>query len=152
MRESRTSMIDISAKKDIIRVARAQGTINLKQETIDLIKQNKVKKGDVLANAELSAINAVKQTPAVIFLAHNIPIMKVDVSFEILKESITAFVEVKATAKTGVELEALFGVEIALLTIWDMTKYVEKDEQGQYPHTKISEIKVIEKIKQDIQV
>ncbi|MHA1145555.1 MAG: cyclic pyranopterin monophosphate synthase MoaC [Candidatus Helarchaeota archaeon] len=150
MRTSRTSMIDISEKKDILRVARARGTIFLEKETINTIKENKIKKGDVLANAELAAVNAVKQTPAFIFLAHPIPIMSVDVSFEIEEKFINVFVEVKAIAKTGVELEALMGVEIALLTIWDMTKYLEKDENGQYPNTKISDILVIEKIKQDL--
>ena len=149
MTRSNISMIDISDKKDVFRSAIAEGKIKLKKSTIKLIKEKKIKKGDVLSNAELAAINAVKKTPDFIFLAHPIPIMGVNVQFEIDEPNayIKARVEVKSQGKTGVELEAIMGVQIALLTIWDMTKYVEKDENGQYPETEIVEIKVIKKIK-----
>ena len=150
MSNSNISMIDISEKVDNLRIAKAEGRILLKKSTIQLIKEKKVKKGDVLSNAELAAINAVKKTPDFIFLAHPIPIMGVNTNFEIKESSIKVTVEVKSLGKTGVELEALMGVQIALLTIWDMTKYVEKDDKGQYPDTKIVEVMVVKKIKENM--
>ncbi|MHA1379939.1 MAG: cyclic pyranopterin monophosphate synthase MoaC [Candidatus Helarchaeota archaeon] len=147
---SKIYMIDISSKKEIVRTAIAEGAIYLKKDTINQIKNRTIKKGDVLINAQLSAINAVKRTSDLIFLAHPIPITKIEVDFEIDDERslIKTTVSVKSIAKTGVELEAIMGVQIALLTIWDMTKYLEKDENGQYPTTKISNIMVLKKIKQ----
>ncbi|MHA1799408.1 MAG: cyclic pyranopterin monophosphate synthase MoaC [Candidatus Helarchaeota archaeon] len=149
MSHSNISMIDISNKRDVLRIAIAEGKIKLKNSTIKLIINKKIKKGDVISAAELAAINAIKKTPELIFLAHPIPIMNVQTEFEINENNqfIKVRVEVKSFAKTGVELEAIMGVEIALLTIWDMTKYLEKDEEGQYPDTEILEIKVVKKIK-----
>ncbi|PKP60143.1 MAG: cyclic pyranopterin monophosphate synthase MoaC [Candidatus Altiarchaeales archaeon HGW-Altiarchaeales-1] len=147
----RVNMVDISEKDIVERIAIAEGKIYLKRETIDKILKKEIKKGDVLTTAEISAINAVKNTPNLILLCHQIPITNVDVHFKINEKenSITASVKVKAIAKTGVEMEALTGVSIALLTIWDMTKYIEKDEKGQYKTTRINNIKVIEKIKKE---
>ncbi|PKP55123.1 MAG: cyclic pyranopterin monophosphate synthase MoaC, partial [Candidatus Altiarchaeales archaeon HGW-Altiarchaeales-2] len=140
----RVNMVDISEKDIVERIAIAEGKIYLKRETIDKILKKEIKKGDVLTTAEISAINAVKNTPNLILLCHQIPITNADVNFKINEKenSITASVKVKAIAKTGVEMEALTGVSIALLTIWDMTKYIEKDEKGQYKTTKINNIKV----------
>jgi len=145
------SMVDISEKDIVERIATAEGKIYLKKETIEKILKKEIKKGDVLTLAEISGINAVKITPNLIFLCHNIQITKVDVNFKIdeNENSITARVTVKAIAKTGVEMEALTGVNIALLNIWDMVKYIEKDENGQYKTTKISDIWVVEKIKKE---
>lgn len=143
------NMVDISEKDIVERIAIAEGKIYLKKETIEKILKKEIKKGDVLTVAEISAINAVKNTPNLIPLCHQIPITNVEVNFKINEKenSITASVKVKAIAKTGVEMEALTGVSVALLTIWDMTKYIEKDEKGQYRTTKIEEIKVVKKIK-----
>ncbi len=145
------NMVDISEKDIVERIAIAEGKIYLKKETIEKILKKEIKKGDVLTVAEISAINAVKKTPDLILLCHQIPIANVDVHFKINEKenSILANVKVKAIAKTGVEMEALTGVTVALLTIWDMTKYIEKDEKGQYKTTKISAIEVIEKIKKE---
>ncbi|MHA1300821.1 MAG: cyclic pyranopterin monophosphate synthase MoaC [Candidatus Helarchaeota archaeon] len=153
MNDSKITMIDISSKAAVVRTAIARGSIHLKRDTINQIKNKTIKKGNVLVNAQLAAINAIKKTPELIFLAHPIPISNVNVEFEIdEKESlITATVSVKSIAKTGVELEAIMGVQIALLTIWDMTKYLEKDEAGQYPLTKITDIVVLKKIKQNLE-
>ena len=150
MKESKISMIDISNKKEILRTAIAEGVIYLKKDTINQIKNRTIKKGDVLVNAQLSAINAIKKTPELIFLAHPIPLTNIDIDFKIDETSIKTIVSVKSIAKTGVELEAIMGVQIALLTIWDMTKYLEKDDMGQYPDTKISDIVVLKKVKKDI--
>ncbi|MCD6301671.1 MAG: cyclic pyranopterin monophosphate synthase MoaC, partial [Staphylothermus sp.] len=99
----------------------------------------------------IAAIQAVKKTPELIPLCHNIPITNVKVEYEFLGEDkIKVRVRVKTTSKTGVEMEALTGVALALLNIWDMVKKYEKDEKGQYPETWIEYIKVIEKIKKEI--
>ena len=151
MENSKISMVDISGKKDILRTAIAEGSIFLKKGTIEKIKNKTIKKGDVLVNAQLSAINAIKKTPDLIFLAHPIPISNISVEFDIneKKSFIKTTISVKSIAKTGVELEAILGVQIALLTIWDMTKYLEKNDMGQYPTTKITDIIVLKKIKEN---
>jgi cyclic pyranopterin phosphate synthase len=89
----------------------------------------------------------VKKTPDIIPMCHNIPIDSVTTDFTMAEAYIEAHCRVDATYKTGVEMEALTGVTVALLTIWDMVKYIEKDENGQYPDTRISEIKVDRKTK-----
>jgi len=140
-------MVDISAKKPLIREASATGVIRLKGTTVDRIKRNKIEKGDVLAVAKVAAIQAVKNTPDIIPLCHQIPIEHVGVEFDLRGEEVKVTVRVKASAKTGVEMEALASVSAALLTVWDMTKKYEKDEYGQYPTTLIKEIRVVEKRK-----
>ncbi len=141
-------MIDISDKRDVVRIARAKGFIKLKPETVKLISEGKVPKGDVLGVAKTSAILAVKKVPELIPLTHPIHITGVNVRTSLLDDGVEMEVEVKSIGKTGVEMEALTGVAIGLLTIWDMTKGLEKNEQGQYPTTAIREIKVVEKVKQ----
>ncbi len=145
-------MIDISEKDSIIRIATASGKIQLKKETIERIRNNQVKKGDVLTIAKIAAINAVKKVPDLIPLCHPIPITNVSVEYEIDNSSIEVKCTVKSIAKTGVEMEALTGVNVALLNIWDVVKMYEKDEKGQYPSTIISDIKVEEKIKYEGQM
>lgn len=141
-------MIDISEKDTIPRIATASGRIKLKKETIERIIKNQVKKGDVLTIAKIAAINSVKKVPDLIPLCHPIPITNVDLNFEFENDnSIKVSCKVKSVAKTGVEMEALTGVNIALLNIWDVVKMYEKDEKGQYPSTLIYDIKVEEKIK-----
>ena len=141
-------MIDISEKDTIIRIATASGKIFLKKETIERIRNNQIKKGDVLTIAKIAAINAVKKVPDLIPLCHPIPINNISIEISIENEtSIKATCTVKSFARTGVEMEALTGVSIALLNIWDVVKMYEKDEDGQYPKTSISEIKVDKKIK-----
>ncbi len=140
-------MVDISDKREVKRRAVAAGEIQLKPETIEAIKSKKIVKGEVLETARIAAIMAVKNTSSVIPMCHQIPVTGIDVGFEINKETIKATVEVKSAGKTGVEMEALHGVNVALLTIWDMVKSAEKDETGNYPYTAIKNIKVIEKFK-----
>ena len=140
-------MLDISDKKYSQRTAKAQGEIKLKQDTIIAITEGNIKKGDVINTAKTASVLAVKNTPSLIPLCHPIPIRSAVVTFEIKKESVVCQCEVKANYSTGVEMESLFGVSVALLTIWDMVKYLEKDDEGQYPNTRISSIKVISKQK-----
>jgi cyclic pyranopterin phosphate synthase len=143
----RAHMVDISEKRDIQRFARASGEIILSGETIEMIKAGSVEKGNVLATARVAAILAIKKTPELIPMCHQIPITSIDVDFEIEEKLISTTVEVRNVGKTGVEMEALTGVSAALLTIWDMVKSVEKDETGNYPNTSIQNIRVLEKLK-----
>lgn len=143
----RARMVDISEKTDVPRFARAAGEIILSGETIEKIKTGNVEKGNVLATARVAAILAIKKTPEIIPMCHQIPITAIDVDFEIGEKLISVEVEVRTVGKTGVEMEALTGVSAALLTVWDMVKSVEKDESGNYPNTSIQNIRVLEKLK-----
>jgi len=141
-------MVDISGKEMVLRRAVARGEISLKRETIEKIKEGLIKKGDPIQAAEIAATLAVKKTPELIPYCHPIPIEKVAVDFAIADDKIEARAEVVARARTGVEMEALTAVVIALLTIWDMVKYLEKDEGGNYPTTLISGVRVLKKVKE----
>jgi cyclic pyranopterin phosphate synthase len=140
-------MVDIGEKKVVRRKAVASGRIMLGKKSLDAIRSGTVRKGDVLEAAKISAIQAVKSTPDIVPYCHPIPVESVQVDFKVKKDSITCAVEVNAHYKTGVEMEALTGVSAALLTVWDMVKYLEKDEKGQYPSTRITDIKVVTKEK-----
>lgn len=147
MQQHGAAMVDISAKGAMERVSLASGRIKLQRSTIAKILSGTTRKGNVLETAEIAAILAVKKTPEVIPLCHQINIDKVDVEFSIEEDQIKARVAVKSVGKTGVEMDALHGVSVALLTIWDMVKAEEKDETGNYPHTFIEQIKVDKKEK-----
>ncbi len=145
----RVRMVDISEKKDVRRTATAEGFIRLKKDTLKAILDNKVAKGNVLATANIAAVMAVKKTPEMIPMCHPIPITSVSVGFDVEDGGVRVRCTVKSTGKTGVEMEALTGVSIALLTIWDMVKSLEKDESGNYPETTITSIRVLKKVKED---
>ncbi|MFW9929660.1 MAG: cyclic pyranopterin monophosphate synthase MoaC, partial [Candidatus Thorarchaeota archaeon] len=123
-------MIDISEKETILRIATASGKIKLKKKTIEKIKNKEIKKGDVLSVAKITAISAVKKVPELIPFCHPISITNVNLDFKIEVENIKVICKVKSFAKTGVEMEALTGVSIALLNIWDIVKMYEKDDKG----------------------
>jgi cyclic pyranopterin phosphate synthase len=150
MEGDKVKMVDVGAKEDVLRIAKARGTIRLTKKTMDLIRAGDVKKGNVLATARIAAIQAVKRTWDTIPLCHQIPITGIDADFSMGEDMITATVEVRSTGKTGVEMEALTGVSVGLLTIWDMVKAVEKDETGNYPETRISDIVVLSKVKESL--
>jgi cyclic pyranopterin phosphate synthase len=141
-------MVNITEKPAVFRKARATGSIRLQEASVEAIRKGLVKKGDVLTTARLAAILAVKDTPRLIPLCHQIPITGLDVNFEIEVRQVTATVTVTSEGKTGVEMEALTGVAAALLNVWDMVKYLEKDETGNYPVTEIVNIRVLEKHKE----
>lgn len=142
-------MIDVGEKPVIKRQAEASGKIFLFPTTIDEIKSGRIKKGDPLLVAEVAAMSAAKQTHLLIPHCHQISLDTVNVTFEVSKESIEVRCFVSAQARTGVEMEALVGVSMALNTLWDMVKYLEKDHQGQYPSTRISDIRVLRKEKDE---
>ena len=140
-------MVDVAEKPVIKRSAKASGRVYLRPETINEIKAGTVKKGDPLLVAEVAGMNAAKQTHLLVPHCHQIPLDMVTVEYQVNDDSIDAVCTVSAQARTGVEMEALVGVSIALNTILDTVKYIEKDEDGQYPVTKITDIKVIFKKK-----
>ncbi|MBN2656968.1 MAG: cyclic pyranopterin monophosphate synthase MoaC [Spirochaetales bacterium] len=120
-------MVDVGHKDDTRRVARASGEIRMKRETLELVKSNAMKKGDVLAVARVAGIMAAKQTHALIPMCHPLLLTSVKVDFIINDEEskIEIFSEAALTGKTGVEMEALQAVSTAALTIFDMCKAVE---------------------------
>ncbi len=141
-------MVDVTEKPVVRRKAEAAGRIRLSPGTVQKIAERKIKKGDPLLVAEVAAMNAAKQTHLLIPHCHQIPLDAVSLTFELMDDGLEARCLVSAQARTGVEMEALVGVSMALNTIWDMVKYLEKDDQGQYPGTAITHIRVIRKEKE----
>lgn len=140
-------MVDITSKTPIYREASAYGRIRLKPETVRAIVEGRVEKGDVFSVSRVAATLAVKSTPRILPLCHPIPITGVDVKFDVGEDYIGVYVTVRSVGRTGVEMEALTGVSVALLNIWDMVKKLEKDESGNYPWTRIEGIVVLKKVK-----
>lgn len=122
-------MVDISDKEITKRTATAVGTIRLSKECFEKVKEGSVKKGDVLAVARVAGIMAAKNTSTLIPLCHILPLTGVEIEFRLLEDrfAIEACCKVKTVGKTGVEMEALTGVNVALLTIYDMCKAISKD-------------------------
>ena len=122
-------MVDVSAKKETLRIAAAQGEILLNAEIIDKISAGGVEKGDVIAAARIAGINAAKRAWELIPLCHQVKITSVDVDFKILKneDKIIVSATVKGYDRTGVEMEALTAVSASLLAIYDMCKALSKD-------------------------
>ena len=140
-------MVDIGAKPDVRRRAVAAGSIRLKPSTIRAIRDGRVEKGDPLATAEVAALHAMKTVWQVLPHCHPIPITASSVTLKLGEDRIDVTTTVEATYKTGVEMEALYGVAVALLTVWDMVKSIEKDSEGQYPSVRIEDVRVVEKVK-----
>jgi cyclic pyranopterin phosphate synthase len=142
------SMVDITSKPEVYREATAEGRIKLKPQTLRLIKKGKIQKGDPFDVARIAAVLAAKNTCSLIPLCHPLPLTNIKVTLEITdNETVEAKSTVKTRAQTGVEMEALTAVSVALLTVWDMTKQYEKDAEGQYPTTSIDNIHVVRKVK-----
>ncbi len=142
-------MVNVGEKKIIRRYAEAKGKIILREDTIRKIKEGKIEKGDPFEVAEIAGTNAAKQTSLLIPYCHQIPLDHVKIDFSVGEKSIEVSCKVSAEAKTGVEMEAIVGLLIALATLWDMVKYLEKDKDGQYPYTEITEVRVTEKRKKE---
>jgi len=140
--QGRARMVDISSKPPVNRLARARGSISLGEETIALIAANNIKKGDVLAVAQLAGIQAAKRTSDLIPLCHPLQLSQVDVQTELTQSGVTVVSTVRCVDRTGVEMEALAAVSVALLTIYDMCKAVDKT-------MRISDIQLEEKLKDD---
>jgi cyclic pyranopterin phosphate synthase len=138
----RARMVDVGDKPPRRRTARAGGFIRLADATVRLIRENRMKKGDVLTVAQIAGIQAAKRTAELIPLCHTLMLEDVDVRLELADGGAAATSTVRCTGKTGVEMEALTGVAVALLTVYDMCKAVDKD-------MRIGEVRLIEKVKED---
>jgi cyclic pyranopterin monophosphate synthase len=138
--DGRAQMVDVSAKPLSTRTAIASGKIRLRRKTVDLINQNQIAKGDVLATARIAGIQAAKQTAQLIPLCHTLPLGEIKIDMITSPHGVEAKCTARTVAQTGVEMEALTGVAIALLTIYDMCKAVDKQME-------ISDIHLIEKTK-----
>jgi cyclic pyranopterin phosphate synthase len=142
------SMVDVTAKPEVYREAKAKGAIKLKPETIRRIREGNIEKGDPFEVAKVAGILAAKNTSSLIPLCHPLPLTGVEVKLKTVGDSeVEAETTVKTRAQTGVEMEALAATATALLTVWDMTKQYEKDADGQYPSTSIQDLHVVNKVK-----
>ena len=119
-------MVDVSAKPDTMREAVAEGMISMAPEVIAAIRAGDIKKGDVLGTARIAGIMAAKQTSSLIPLCHPLPISSVSVDFEYAESGVRVETRVRTSGKTGVEMEALTAASVALLTIYDMAKAMDK--------------------------
>jgi cyclic pyranopterin phosphate synthase len=124
--DGRAQMVDVSAKPMSNRTAIARGKIKLQRKTLDLISKDRIAKGNVFATARLAGIQAAKQTAHLIPLCHTIPLSDVKIEIVTVRDSAEVTCTARTIAQTGVEMEALTGVAIALLTIYDMCKAVDK--------------------------
>ncbi|MDA3952525.1 MAG: cyclic pyranopterin monophosphate synthase MoaC [Bacteroidales bacterium] len=141
--KGKANMVDVGAKDDQKRVAKATGHITLNTETIQLIKDNSMKKGDVLTIAEIAGIQGGKRTSELIPLCHPLQITKLDVKATIDKTGVRINSEAHCIGKTGIEMEALTAVSVALLTVYDMCKAIDKQMN-------VDEVKLIEKTKTNL--
>ncbi len=143
-------MVDVTSKPTIYREAKAKGIIKLKPDTIQLIKDGRIEKGDPFEVAKVAGILAAKNTSSLIPLCHHLPLTGVEINLKTVNSSkVEVEAIIKTSAQTGVEMEALAAVATALLTIWDMTKQYEKDVRGQYPSTNIQDLHVVNKLKRN---
>jgi cyclic pyranopterin phosphate synthase len=136
-------MVDVSAKPISAREAVAAGRILLQRETLDLISENKIAKGNVFATARIAGIQAAKQTSGLIPLCHNLNLSHVEIDLSLGEEAVEATCTTRTSAQTGVEMEALIGVSVALLTIYDMCKAVDKG-------MRVSDIRLLKKTKREV--
>ena len=120
------SMVDVSAKPDQVRVASARGFVSMNEDTLRLVRENGLKKGDVIAAAKLAGISAAKETSALIPLCHSLSLSHVQVDCHLHEEGVELVASARTTGKTGVEMEALTAVSVAALTLYDMCKAVDK--------------------------
>ena len=142
-KEGNAVMVDVSAKPKVRRTARAEGKIFMSSETIQLINEKLIKKGDVLTVAKIAGITAGKRTSDIIPLCHNISIDQISVELEIKDNFILITAGSVCTDKTGIEMEALTAVSVAALTVYDMCKAVDKKME-------IGDIKLLEKTKENL--
>ena len=140
-------IVEIGAKAVVERRATATGLLNLSAESAQAIQTKSVKKGDVLEASTIAAIQAVKDTPRIVPHCHPIPLEGCKVQWAWEGNALRCTVHVSAHYKTGIEMEALTGVAAGLLCAFDMVKSLEKNKEGQYPSTSISNLNVVEKFK-----
>src|SRR6266516_6018687 len=138
--DGRAQMVDVSAKPLSARTAVATGKIRFQRETLDLISNEQIAKGNVFATARIAGIQAAKQTAHLIPLCHTLPLSEVKIDIIAARDGAEVTCTAKTVAQTGVEMEALVGVAVALLTIYDMCKAVDKKMH-------IADVRLVEKTK-----
>ena len=136
-------MVDVGKKPVQRRTAQAAGLIRMNPETLQAVKDDQIKKGNVLAVARVAGIQAAKSTPSLIPLCHHLPLDLVRIDFEIRENGIEAVCTVSCQARTGVEMEALTGASVALLTVYDMCKAIDKGMV-------IDQVRLVSKVKEEI--
>jgi len=141
--DGRAQMVDVSAKPLSARTAIAKGKIKLQRKTLDLISKDQIAKGNVFSTARIAGIQAAKRTAHLIPLCHTLPLSDVKIEIATLQSGAEVTCTARTIAQTGVEMEALTGVTVALLTIYDMCKAVDK-------HMRISNVHLIEKTKSTV--
>jgi cyclic pyranopterin monophosphate synthase len=138
--DGRAEMVDVSAKPISARTAIAKGKIKLRRKTLDLISKDRIAKGNVFATARFAGIQAAKQTAHLIPLCHTLPLSDVKIDIVAVRDGAEVACTARTVAQTGVEMEALTGVVVALLTIYDMCKAVDKKMQ-------IADVRLVKKTK-----
>ncbi len=141
--EGAARMVDVGEKAVVRRTARAAGHVRMSAETVDLLKESALPKGDALNTARIAGVMAAKKTPELIPLCHGLNLTSVDVEFEVGQDRIEIVATAHATDRTGVEMEALTAVGVAALTIYDMCKAVDKGMV-------IEGVRLVEKIKERV--
>lgn len=142
--EGKPTMVDVSGKPQSIRTARAEGFIRLSKETLELIASGGIEKGNVLTVAEIAGVQAAKRTAELIPLCHILPVETIKVRAEAEDEGVRIASDVRYVGRTGVEMEALTAVSVALLTVYDMCKAVDSSMV-------IGQVRLIEKAKEEVQ-
>lgn len=137
----------IHAKPVVFRRAVVEGSLSVRPSTAKAIRAGRVKKGDPFAAGELAGLLAMKRTPELIPHCHPVPLTGTRVELSVVAGKVHVVAEAEALYRTGVEMEALVGATIALLTVWDMVKYLEKDGRGAYPRTRLGPVVVVRKEK-----
>ena len=145
MKDSITGIIDVGSKPIIAREAVATGLLHLSPASLDIVANGRSPKGDVREASTIAVIQAVKETPRILPHCHLIPIEGCTVDWSIEEDALRCTVTVRTHWTTGVEMEALCGVNAGLLCAWDMLKSAEKDNNGQYPVARINAVRVLKK-------
>jgi cyclic pyranopterin monophosphate synthase len=138
---------DVGGKPRVARRAVAQGWLEVSPGTRRAISAHRVEKGDPVAAGELAGLLAMKRTPELIPHCHAVPLTASRVELTVRGRGVRVRAEAETVDRTGVEMEALVGASVALLTVWDMVKYLEKDDRGLYPRTSLGPIRVVTKRK-----
>lgn len=149
-RGASTRQRDLSGKPVTHRVARVEGELLLSAAARRAIEEGRVEKGDPLTAGSLAGLSGMKRTSELIPHCHLVPLTTSRVDLELGPKGVRVRAEAEALWTTGVEMEALVGATLALLTVWDMVKYLEKDARGQYPGTVLGPVRVVRKVKERV--
>jgi cyclic pyranopterin phosphate synthase len=142
-----TRQRDVGGKPPVRREAEAEGTLSLGPKSRQALRLGTVEKGDPLAAGGLAGMLAMKRTSELLPHCHLVGLTRSSVTVSRTRGGVRAVARAETRGPTGVEMEALVGVSVALLTVWDMVKYLEKDARGQYPHTLLGPVRVVRKRK-----